>query len=127
MPRLGDIFPSRFLKESDLSIPVLVTIKSVTMEVIGRGNDRETKAVIAFNEIEKELTLNKTNGKRIEKIVGSDDTDAWPGVKIVVYWDPDIEFGGDIVGGVRVRAPKNQAVPVAAPPPPKDPHADLPF
>ena len=109
MPRLGDIFPSRFLKETDLSLPLLLTIRRVAMEEIGRGNDRDTKAIVSFKEIEKELTLNKTNAKRIEKFIGSDDTDAWAEVKIVVYWDPDVEFGGEIVGGVRVRAPKNQA------------------
>jgi hypothetical protein len=107
MPKIGDIYPSKYLKDSDLTTPLLLTIKRVTIEDVGRGSDRDTKPVIHFEETAKMLTVNKTNAKRVEKITGSDDTDNWPGKKIVVYWDPDIEFGGEIVGGVRIRAPRN--------------------
>jgi hypothetical protein len=37
----------------------------------------------------------------------------------VLYHEPNVEFGGDIIGGIRVRAPRNQsAKPPAAPPAP---------
>lgn len=105
------------MKESDLQQPVLLTIARVTLEELGKGADKDTKPVLHFQEIEKTMSINQTNAKNIAKITGSDNTDDWAGKKIVVYWNPDIEFGGETVGGIRVRAMKQQAAPVQ----------DLPF
>ena len=108
MPRVGDMFPSRFLKESDVVEPKLYTVKSVTIEEIGRPGEEELKAVVHFEETEKQMTLNKTNAQRMEKALGSDNSDDWKGKQIVVYWDENVEYAGKMTGGIRVRGPKSQ-------------------
>jgi hypothetical protein len=40
----------------------------------------------------------------------------------VLYVDPNVSYGGKVVGGIRVRAPKKSA---AAPPPPPPVSDDL--
>jgi hypothetical protein len=35
-----------------------------------------------------------------------DDSEDWTGQKVVVYFDPDVEFGGEAVGGLRIRQHK---------------------
>ena len=50
----------------------------------------------------------------------------WVGHKIVLYHDPTVSFGGKLVGGIRVRMPRNakaapaKAAPKPAPEEPKD-------
>ncbi len=66
--------------------------------------------MIHFKEFEKGMVLNKTNLKRIAFVTGSDETDDWGGKQVVLYTDPDVEFGGDIVGGLRIRKPKSQKI-----------------
>jgi hypothetical protein len=109
MARIGDLYPSKYFKESDLNVPLLLTIKEVTIEEVGRGGEKDTRPIIHFEESQKLLTVNKTNARRLEKIAKSDDTDNWGGKRIVVFWDQDVEFGGEITGGVRIRAPKSEA------------------
>lgn len=77
------------------------------------GSEPEMKYCIIFEELDKPMVLNATNGQIIASITGSEDTDGWPGKKIVLYDDPNVSFGGKLVGGIRCRAPKNQ--PATAP------------
>mgnify|MGYP000107731727 CR=1 FL=1 len=46
--------------------------------------------------------------RRMAKALG-DDTDDWLGNSVTLYVDPDIEFGGNVVGGLRVKAAKSPA------------------
>ncbi len=63
------------------------------------------------------LCLNWTNLQLIARIANDENSDNWPGTKIVLYDDPNVSFGGKIVGGIRVRAPKtNDKTPVKAAP-----------
>lgn len=102
----------------------LATIKEVYQDNVAKeGAPEELRWCIAFNEIEKPMVLNSTNGQIIAQITKQDDTDHWTGAKIVLYDDPSVSFGGKLVGGIRVRAPRNQPTmpkpsakpPVAAP------------
>jgi hypothetical protein len=114
--------------------PKLVTILSWSQENVAKeGADPEMKYVLNFNEIEKPMVLNTTNGQSIEDITGSDDLDDWAGKQIVLFNDPTIFFGGQRTGGIRVRAPRlspqqqldrAKNVPVPQPVEEKD---DLPF
>lgn len=62
------------------------------------------------------MVLNATNGQIIAGIVKSEETDTWPGNKIVLYDDPNVSFAGKLTGGIRARAPRGQAAkPAAAP------------
>lgn len=106
-------FCGSYLKKEDAPTPMLLTISGVKEEQVGHGDDSDLRAVCYFAEVEKGLVLNVTAIRVLEEVFGTDDSDAYCGKKIVVFTDPDIEFGGKRVGGLRIRAPRNQA-PVAA-------------
>lgn len=119
---IAELKESKFLKKEDCGTGILVTIRSVEqMNVAKEGAPQELKWTISFDEVEKPMVLNSTNGQIIAQITKSEESDNWPGHKIVLYHDPNIAFGGKLVGGIRVRAPKNQPKPspVAGAPTPK--------
>ena len=66
-------------------------------------NANRKKLVMAFREFDKPLILNKTNIKRMVRIFGTGDTSAWRG-PITVYVEQDVEYGGRVVGGIRVKS-----------------------
>ena len=103
---LNDLLDSKYLKKDDLGDQEhTVTIRKVTKTNVARDDEEpKYKAAIAFDELGKPMVFNKTNLKRVAKAYGN-DTDGWIGKKIVVYFDPEVEFGGEIVGGLRVRVP----------------------
>jgi len=141
MPHISALKQSKFLTRSDVGTGVLVTIREVFQENVAKeGAPEELKWCIAFDECEKPMVLNSTNGQIIAGITKADDTDNWPGHKIVLYDDPNVSFGGKLVGGIRVRAPRGQAAkpapaksparPAPAPelePQPDEPQDDVPF
>jgi hypothetical protein len=96
-------FPTGFIDESDLPEDRTATIKSVAMEALQiPGRAKEEKLVIRFEKAEKALVCNKTNATRIARMYGN-DTEQWLGKAITLYFDPNVRFGPDRVGGVRVR------------------------
>src|SRR5271170_3043297 len=108
MPNISAMIGSgKYLREADVTPAVTVTIKRVAQENMARNDQpQELKWVCYFHEVDKGLALNATNTKRIAKALLAEDTDQWLGKKIALYFDPDIEFGGKITGGIRVkRAP----------------------
>jgi len=108
---------SKFLKQSDVGRGFLATIVDVTQEnVAPEGVEEDMKWCIHFKELAKPLVCNSTNGQLIAKITGSEESDGWIGKKVVLYSDPNVSFGGKLVGGIRVRAPKNQPAAAAKPP-----------
>ena len=101
---------------ADVGAGVLATIKGVYQDNIAKeGAPEELKWVVEFDEIEKPMVLNSTNGQIIAQITKQDDTDNWPGAKVVLYDDPSVSYGGKLVGGIRVRAPRGLAAKAAAP------------
>lgn len=104
--KASDLTPSKYLKQSDVEPPKLVTIKGVEKVKFEEKGEAKTKWALHFRELDKPLLLNKTNINRTVRATGTDDVDDWTGKKIVLYFDPDVEFGGEVVGGIRVRAPK---------------------
>ena len=130
---INQLKESKFLKKEDCGKGILVTIKGVTQENIAKeGVEPEYKWVLHFDETEKPMVLNSTNGQLIAAILKSDESDDWTGHKIVLYHDPNVSFGGKLIGGIRVRAPRGQAnitpasqrKPAPPPPPAED---DVPF
>lgn len=122
---------SNFLTRGDVGPGKLVTIDQIFQENVAKtGAPEELRWCISFLETDKPMVLNSTNGQLIAQITKSDDTDTWPGHKIVVYDDPSVSFGGKLVGGIRVRAPRNQpaqAPKPVAPPAPVDDGSQMPF
>lgn len=116
MPKLSEMLPSRFLKKDDVQKPMLVTIGDIEqVNVAPEGQPAENKWTMTFPELDKPLVLNSTNMHIVGAVYG-EDTDGWLGQKIVIYSDPNVSFGGKLVGGLRLRAPKQTK---AAPPPPQ--------
>ena len=114
--KTGDMRESKFLKQSDVGAGVLLTIKGIEQHNVAKdGADPELKYCMTFLESEKPLVVKSTNLQLCERIFGSDETDDWTGKKIVLYTDPNVSFGGKVVGGIRVRAPRNQAAAQVAP------------
>lgn len=119
MPNVDDLKTSKFITKSDIGKGLLLTIKKwVKTDVSMENQAEDMKYCLIFEEIPKPFVLNQTNGKLIQVIVGSADFDDWVGEKIVMFIDPTVMFAGEMKGGIRVRAPKNQAQ--AEPEPPKD-------
>ncbi len=95
---INELKKSNFLKKEDCGNGILVTIKNVTQENIAKeGAPEELKWCIHFNEVEKPMVLNSTNGQLIAAILTQDDTDNWTGHKVVLYNDPTVSFGGKIM------------------------------
>jgi hypothetical protein len=106
---------SKFLKQTDVGSGALLTVSGCTQHnVAQQGADPEMKWCLSFAETDKPLVLNTTNIQLCEHVFGSDDTDDWTGKKIVLYTDPNVSYGGKLVGGIRVRAPRNRPVAVPA-------------
>ena len=104
-------FPSKFLKAADLdSEEPVFTIKSFRTELVAEGEP--SKPVLYFEEVAKGLVLNKTNGRIIERIVGSPETDEWIGKKIQLY-TAMVEFKGDMVEAIRIKLPPKKNAPPA--------------
>ena len=131
MPKVSEMRESKFLKQSDVGVGVLVTIAGCSQHNVAmQGADPEMKWCLSFQETDKPLVLNSINAQLCEKICGSDDTDHWVGKKIVLYTDPNVAFAGKVVGGIRVRAQRMRAeAPVATALPPAKPEVEdiIPF
>jgi len=116
--KISDMTTSKYLKKGDAQPARLLTFARFKKENVAKDNEPpENKWVAFFEGEEKGLVLNKTNLRRAASAMNSEDTDDWIGKQIVLYYDSDVEFGGETVGGLRLRAPKGQE-------PAKKPEAD---
>jgi hypothetical protein len=117
---------SKFLKKEDLDEDVIVTIDHVSQQNVAQdGQPEEKKWVLYFREYEKGMVLNATNIQLLENATGVSDTDDLGGKEIILYVDPNVSFGGKVVGGLRLRkhkaaAPIRRALPAAATRSPRD-------
>lgn len=121
MALVRDMIQSKFLRKEDFDEDQVCTIKDCKLEQVGKEESPEERWVLYFREREKGMVLNITTIRVLEQAYGG-DTDHWIGNKVMVYVDPNVSFGGKVVGGLRLRMPKKQAV--KAPPPPVDPDFD---
>jgi len=107
--KIGEMIESKYLKQSDVTDEVVVSVQALKKVNVARDDeDADYKWTIKFHEFSKPLVLNVTNLKRMAKALG-DDTDDWIGNQVVLFVDPDIEFGGNVVGGLRVKAVRSHA------------------
>lgn len=100
--KISTAFPSKYLRMDDLEGDVTYTIKTVSMEDVGQGDDKQHKPVIYFIETNKRLTLNPTNAGSIAEQYG-DDTEAWGGRRITLFPDPEVTYMGKRTGAIRIR------------------------
>jgi hypothetical protein len=101
--KISSAFPSDYLKAADLDEDTPRTLKMQRIEFGVKIGDDE-KPILYFSGEPKGLVLNKTNANIIKKTYG-EETDDWIGKDIVLYFAM-VEFKGDMVEAIRVRAPK---------------------
>ena len=105
MANIREMIESKYLKQEDVDEEAHVTIVKVGKANVARENDEpEFKWLIKFQEFPKPMVLNSTNIKRLARACASEDTDDWAGKSVILYVDHDVEFGGKVVGGLRIRA-----------------------
>jgi len=112
---INEMKETKYLKKEDCTPDKLVTIARVVQEDLSMENQPpEMKWVmfiqenIASDGTNKPFVLNWTNIQLCAQATGSENTDDWPGKKIVLFNDPNVSFGGKLTGGIRIRAAKNQ-------------------
>lgn len=116
MPKISEMLPSNYLKQSDFPEDYVVTVRSIERKNIAMdGKPADYKWLAHYAEFEKPMVLNSTNIQLMSKACGSDDTDDWIGKQVIVYVDENVSFGGELVGGLRIRKHK-QAAPVTPKP-----------
>lgn len=114
MANIKEMIPSNYLKQSDFPDAYIVTVRGVERKNIAMdGKPAEYKWLARFTEFEKPMVLNTTNIQLMAKACDSDDTDHWTGKQVIVYVDENVSFGGDLVGGLRIRKHKIAAAPAA--------------
>lgn len=98
----------KYLKHQELAgdgADTHVTIRGFDQETLENNGSKQKKWVLYFNELDKGLALNATNGKTVCKMFGDEMTD-WIGKKIALYVKDDVEFGGEMVSAIRIRPKK---------------------
>lgn len=123
--KIGEAFPSDYLKASDVERTVLFTMSHVEMRDVGDDH----KPVLFFIGQQKGLVLNRTNSATISDAYG-EDTEGWQGKQLVLFKDDNVYYAGKKTPAIRVRKPKIKATqPAPEPPPPiEDDMADeIPF
>lgn len=90
MPKLNDMFPSKYLKAEDLRgkdgrgwREFTLKINSVDLEDMG-GENGDQKWVLHFEGAQKGLVLNRTNAQTLSDAYGP-DSDYWIGEKVVLF------------------------------------------
>lgn len=96
---------SKYMKKEDIHGEPTLTIKSWTEDNLAQeGEPKENKCILHWVEQDvKPLVMNATNLQIIARDLQSTDTDNWIGAKVVLYVDPNVSFGGKLIGGIRVR------------------------
>jgi hypothetical protein len=110
-----------YLGAWDLPRDVTVTIAKVEGRKLRNGSSKaNSKPVLFFKGKEKGMACNKTNGKTIAAMYGT-DVDKWIGKRITLY-ATTTTFGSDTVECIRVRpgVPRGPADETPTPPPVAD-------
>ena len=80
----------------------VVQILSVALEEVVGDKGKKQQCIVAKLKDEKPMILNKTNCKTIQIITGSKYIEHWRGIRITLYVDDKVQFGKDIVEGLRI-------------------------
>ena len=78
-------------------------IKCVEEEINSADGGSETKWILYLSDL-KPLIMNATNIRRAVAAFGTAEVNDWGGKPLIVYADDSVEYGGKVVGGVRLRA-----------------------
>jgi hypothetical protein len=101
---------SKFLKKEDVGNGMLVTIKGFDQQNVAMDDQpEEQKFVLYFFEDINPMVLNWTNIQLCAKATGTENPQEWNGKKIVLFNDPNVSFGGKLIGGIRIREVRGKA------------------
>lgn len=107
--KLSEMFPRKYATGEDLAgRPATLVISKITCEKM-RPDPRAPeveKYVLYFEKATRGIILNRTIAEEIAAIVGSDDTNNWPGCKVTLYPLPLVVAGKQRVA-IRAKAPAN--------------------
>lgn len=123
MSSLPDTFEqmieSKYLKKEDVIPDKLYTIRAFELvNAAGDNQPAEMKYAMYFNEVEKAMLLNSTNIQLMKMALAVTGPKQAIGRQIVLYNDPSVSYGGKLVGGIRLRAPRvRQPAPQPTPAP----------
>ena len=113
--KLDELVPtdSKYLTKEDVGENGLdLTIAGFKRVVVGEGENADERAIMGFTgEGIKPMVLNKTNMRRLKVILKAETTEECKGKVVNVFNDPLIEFGGKIVGGIRIRQAQGKTEP----------------
>jgi len=104
MPKVNEMFPSKYLSAADLGgQDLIVTIKDVMSEYITdqEADEEVEKFIVLFEENPKGLMLNKTNTGTIAALYGN-DTDNWIGERVTLF-PTQVQYMKKMVDAIRVR------------------------
>jgi hypothetical protein len=103
---------SKFLKKEDVTPDKLFTIRAFEYtNAAGEGQPAEMKYAMYFNEHAKPMLLNSTNIQLLKMALGVNGPQEAIGRQIVAFNDPTVSYGGKLVGGIRLRAPRVRQAP----------------
>jgi hypothetical protein len=109
---INELYPGKFLKAEDIDpSPRVLTIVAVSIEVMPDGSQ---KPVVTFREEVKKFVCNKTNSMALAKLFGA-ETDEWRGRRVALVV-ADVDFKGDVVSAIRVKAAPREVPRAAARP-----------
>jgi len=98
---------SKYLNTEDFPQPRILTIVEVREErVTAPGKEPKPKVVLYFDEVDKGLVLNRTNGDKLFEMTGHEDPEQWVGQCVKAYNDKGVVCG-DKRGGIRLRPVKH--------------------
>lgn len=113
MPHWRSFLDSDVIRYADLAERGDITLKIAKVikgKVTGKSGKGSSKAMVYFDGAERPLAAGTAILSSIAKLYGK-NTDKWVGKSVTLYADDDVMFGGDKVGGVRVRPTLPKAEP----------------
>jgi hypothetical protein len=101
----SEVFPSKYLKATDVPNPTIARIEKVKHEAM---QDGVIKPIITFDKWRKPMVCNVTNADVLYYLAHSDDDDAWSGMVVEVYVEP-VRFNGKMVPSLKLRGAPRRA------------------
>ena len=99
---------SKYLRKEDVEDDTVMTIKNLQLEDMP-GNSGEQRWVLYFKEQSKGMVLNATTLGVLERTFDNNSENSL-GKKIVLYVDENVQYKGQVVGGLRLRSVKKPAL-----------------
>jgi hypothetical protein len=112
---LNQVYGSKFLSAADVGNRKIRTkIEKVGKEDLRKGDGtKRMRFVLRLGGIDKPMVLNVTNVNALIEKLGRSPAN-WIGAPVGIYVDPNVNYGGKRVAGLRLRVPSPAAGAAAA-------------